>query len=147
MALILRIACAICLCCAIPAYAGVTSSDVVGVWHGEVVRPTVRVVGITTFNADGTFSLSSDVRREGADALVVEVSGRWWVEGDFLYEEIITSSNPQLAPCGMVVRDQVLSIVGDHMQLRTERGEVLVRARRLTPPSSGQPSAAAHVQR
>jgi hypothetical protein len=131
MALILRIACAICAFCAISVHANVASSDVVGVWHGEVVRPSVRVVGTTKFNADGTFSLSSNVQREGTAALVVDVSGKWWVEGDFLFEEIITSSNPQLAPCGLVVKDQVLSITGDLMQLRTERGEVLVKARRL----------------
>lgn len=74
-----------------------------------------------TYREDGT---GEDVIRvgKGAGAKVVKLTTRWKVDGGKLCLEAVTSSDPQVVPAGLMLKDVVISISEDRLVLETYEG-------------------------
>ncbi len=92
----------------------------VGSW--VVPRDQVKILtkdGCITFKPDGTFS-AYGVFRIGNRDCYLETEGKWNLKDGILFEEITSSSDPQIVPAGWTTRDTLLAVTDKEYRFRTE---------------------------
>jgi hypothetical protein len=78
--------------------------------------------GIYTYRADKTF-LSSGAFGTGSRHLDASIEGKWWIEGNVLYQEVTKSSFPEIVPVGHVYRETILGISNEECWVRDDEGK------------------------
>ena len=94
----------------------------VGTWVSDPASEEAgRSTSEATYREDGT---GEDVIRvgDGADAKVVKLTTRWKVEGGKLCLEAVTSSDAEVIPVGLMLKDVVISISDERLVLESYEG-------------------------
>ncbi|HEV3392359.1 MAG TPA: hypothetical protein VG103_02510 [Chthoniobacterales bacterium] len=99
------------------------ASKIVGIWmvHADEYGPLLKG-GLQIYRADKTFTDNGAIG-SGSRNLDVQVDGKWWLEGDVLYEEVTKSSLPELVPIGRRFHDTIVAISEEEMLYRDEDGK------------------------
>ena len=103
----------------------------IGTWIVPVKEygATAGKQGSFTFNRDGTFTYFDVFQIDGREVRT-DVTGKWWIKGGTLFQEVSGSTHPDFVPVGLVMQAPLLAVAEREYRYRAAGGVEHTRVRK-----------------